>query len=83
MKKNLVIVLLLLISVFLIIYAKIKANDAKKVTMELVQTMEDAQLQAERAQLETERALQLAAKATKLEANSFELKMQLKECKGK
>lgn len=82
MNKNIIIVILLILTVFFLLYAFIKADEAAKAGVAANMAQKDAIEQSQRAEFEAVRALEAAALAKKNEARAIDLELQLKECQS-
>lgn len=83
MKKNILIIILGITTIFFLIYAFIKADEATKAAMEAQMERDEAVLllkQAEELKAEAERQ---AEKSRRLRAIANELRAALEECKAK
>ena len=83
MKKNILIVLLILVSAFFALFAKIKANEAEKAANEAQVNLVLAQENAQRADIEMEKALHAAADAVRQQHEAERLMAALQECQSK
>ena len=80
MKKNIVIILLLLISSFLFVFAFIKANDASRVSIMANHAMEEAVAQRQKAEKNAEQALKAQAEALRQKELADRAVLELQEC---
>lgn len=83
MKKNLIIIVLIIIAAFSMFYAYIKANQATQVgeqVQELTQLIEEQKMEAER---QAEMAMMAASEAKRQEALALEMRDQLDACLSK
>lgn len=83
MKKNITIILLVLLSSTFLIYAFIKADEAEKANIEAEEQRKNAIELQELAVKHKEQALTVAAEAKRLEAQALELKDALVACQSK
>lgn len=80
MVKNITIGVLTLISLSLLVFSFLKANDAEKQKMEAIRAMTLATKNAEEARVQEQKSLEVVM-ASKAEADS--LRFQLLECQNK
>ncbi len=83
MKKNIVIVILILVSLTFMVYAQIKDNDAEKAALEAQQNLIEAEAQAQRADIEVEKAMEAAAEVRRQQYEAERIKAELLECQSK
>ena len=90
MKKNIVIIFLILVSMTLIVYAKIKANEAEKAASEAQLSKEEGEKLRDAAVMLQQNALEEAAKARAAEAEALRQKqiadmatLKVQECQSK
>ncbi len=83
MKKNIVIVILILVSATLVIYSYIKAKEAEKAAQEVQLTIQAAERHSKEAVQFQERALHAAADAYKQKKESERLMSELQKCQSK
>lgn len=82
MKKNIVIVVLVIVSLFFVFYAFIKADEAAKAGIEAQMQREQAELLQKEADVLKEEALMVATEAKRQEAIAIAMKNELEACKG-
>lgn len=82
MKKNIVIILLLLISSFLFVFSFIKANDASRESIMANHAMEEAVAQRQKAEENADQALKAQAEALILKEYAENCAAELLECKS-
>lgn len=83
MKKNIIIIILIVIAVFTILYAFIKADEAKKAGMEASLSQQEVERMRDEAIVLQQAAEESAAEAKRQEAMSLDLMEELKTCKNK
>lgn len=83
MKKNILLIFLLIVSASLVIYSYIKANDAEKAQKEAQLTRQEAERLSKKAVQLQERALDAAANAVKQQHLAEKIMEELVECRAK
>lgn len=81
MKKNILIGLLALVSVFFVVYANIKANEAEKQRLQAELNIKLAYEQEAKAKAQEQKATEAAAKALIEQKKAENLEEQLKNCR--
>lgn len=83
MKKNLIIIILAIVTVFSMLYAFIKADEADKEQAMAVVAQEKALTEKERADELADLAAKRAAEAIVAQSEAERLSKELKECQSK
>lgn len=80
MKKNIIIAVLAITSIFFVMYANIKASEAEKQTLMAQKNLRLAEKNAEKAKVSEKQAIEQAARAMIEQRKAEEVRKELQDC---